>query len=183
MEHQLQVADLLSAIGALPWHWAALAAHVVLATLATVHAMLFKRDPRAAIGWVSACLFFPLAGPLAYYLFGINRIQTLARRLVTSKPRRWQIGYERGSPGDHPAEGPPDLDPPLERFFNVSNRVTPRSLTPANTVEMLENGEQAYPAMLDAINGSHQRVFLITYLFELDALGNAFVAALRAAVR
>ena len=37
-----------TSMGLLPWHWFALAAHVLLASLAVVHAMLFKRDPRAA---------------------------------------------------------------------------------------------------------------------------------------
>jgi cardiolipin synthase len=175
------IAQAWSAIVSLPWQWVAVAAHIVLATLATVHAMLFKRDPRAALGWVSVCLFFPLAGPLAYYLFGINRIQTLARRLVSPQPFRWRVGYERGTHDDRPAEELPDVGPPLNHFFNVSQRVTSRPLVPANTVDMLENGEQAYPAMLDAINGANRRVFLITYLFEFDTIGDAFVTALRSA--
>jgi cardiolipin synthase len=170
-------------IQSLPWQWLALIAHVVLATLATIHAMLFKRDPRAALGWVSACIFFPLAGPLAYYLFGINRIQTRARRLVESRPLRWRIGYERGIREGVSTRGGARVDPPLRRFFAVSDRVTSRPLMPNNTVDMLENGEEAYPAMLAAIDAAEHRVLLLTYLFELDAIGETFVTALRTAQR
>lgn len=165
----------------LPWHWLALFVHVVLATLATTHAMLFKRDPRAALGWVSVSLFFPLAGPAAYYLFGINRIQTLARRLVNPRPFRWRVGYERGTRGGGPTQASPGVGPPLQRFFDVSDRVMSRPLTADNTVDMLDNGEEAYPAMLAAIDAAEQRVFLVSYLFGSDAVGEAFVTALRGA--
>ena len=177
------IAEAWYGIQSLPWHWPALLAHVVLATLATIHAMLFKRDPRAALGWVSACLFFPLAGPLAYYLFGINRIQTLARRLAEPRPLRWRVGYERGTREGVSTQGAPRVDPPLRQFFDVSDRITSRPLMPDNTVDMLENGEEAYPAMLAAIDAAENRVLLVTYLFESDAVGKAYVTALRAARR
>lgn len=162
----------------LPWHWFALAAHVTLAALAVVHAMLYKRDPRAALGWVAVCLFFPLLGPLLYYVFGINRIQTQARKLARLPRFRLQIGYERGAQDTVPPFPSPPADEPLSRFAQVSGRVTARPLAAGNTVEMLQNGEEAYPAMLAAIHGAVQRVLLVSYLFEGDAVGKAFVAAL-----
>lgn len=74
-------------------------------------------------------------------------------------------------------------DQPFSRFVQVSDRVTARPLTAGNRVEMLENGEQAYPAMLAAINGAAHRVLLVTYLFEADTVGKAFAAALADAQR
>ena len=56
--------------------------HVVIAVAAAMHALLNKRDPRSAWGWIAVCWLFPFAGPLLYYLFGINRVETLARRLL-----------------------------------------------------------------------------------------------------
>ena len=153
----------------------------MLAPLAAAHAMVFKRDPRAALGWVFVCLFFPLAGPLLYYMFGINRIQTHARKLARLRSFRLQVGYERGSMGTEPATAMQELDPQLKSLLRVSDRVTSRPLTAGNTVEILQNGEQAYPAMLDAINGATKRVLLATYLFESDSIGEAFVAALASA--
>jgi len=173
--------EVWSSIRLLPWHWIVADAHIALATLAAVHAMLFKRDPRAALGWVSVCLFFPLAGPVLYYMFGINRIQTQARKLANRHSFQLQIGYERGSMGIRPAAAARDLELQLERFVRVSDRVTSRALTAGNTVEMLLNGEQAYPAMLAAINGATERVLLASYLFESDSIGEAFVAALASA--
>lgn len=165
----------------LPWHWVAVGAHLALSPVAALHAMLNKRDPRAALGWVSVCLFFPLAGPVAYYLFGINRIQTRARRLARrpspGKPAACEPDGKAGVSG----RAAPPADPTLAAFVSVSNRVVARPLTAGNQVAMLRNGEQAYPDMLDAIGRAADRVLLITYLFENDATGDAFVAALGAA--
>jgi len=165
------------------WNWFIVTAHLVLSLAAATHAMLYKRDPRAALGWVSVCLFFPFLGPLFYYMFGINRIRTHARKLAGASLFRLAVGHERGSiQRDSPAasEG---LDPHLRRFAHVSDRVTSHPLTAGNKIEILHNGEQAYPAMLAAINNAVDHVLLITYLFESDAIGDAFIAALTAAHR
>lgn len=166
-----------------PWRWILGGAHIALGTLAAVHAMLYKRDPRAALGWVSVCLFFPLVGPVLYYMFGINRIQTQARRLAKPRRFRLKVGYERGVTQATPANGAQEPGPPLDAFVHVTDRVTSWPLTAGNQIDILHNGEQAYPAMLAAINAAVERVFLVTYLFESDAVGEAFVAALAAAHR
>ena len=46
--------------------------------IASGHALLYKRDVRAAIGWVSIIWFVPVLGALFYVLLGINRIRRKA---------------------------------------------------------------------------------------------------------
>ena len=170
-----------SAISQLPWHWIAPITHVALALLAAMHAMLYKRDPRAALGWVSVCLFIPFAGPLLYYMFGINHIQTRAKKL--RHRFRLYVGYERGALSGHPSSTNVSLDNHQQTFVRVSDRVTSQPLTGGNNIEMLVNGEQAYGAMLAAIDSATDHVLLVTYLFEWDEIGKAFVSALAAARR
>ena len=175
--------SLWTAARALPWHWIAGGAHLALGTLGAAHAMLYKRDPRAALGWVSVCLFFPLAGALLYYMFGINRIQTQARRLSKLPLFRLKVGYEGGAAGIAPGLAAAHRDPRRAVFERVSDRVTSRPLTAGNSVEMLCNGAQAYPLMLDAIHSAGTHVLLVTYLFEADEVGEAFIEALAGAQR
>ena len=54
------------------------------ATTASLHALLHKRRPQSAFGWIALCFTLPLAGALLYYLFGINRVQARARKLLTA---------------------------------------------------------------------------------------------------
>ena len=58
----------------------------VAAAFASLHALLNKRRPQSAFGWIAICLTLPLLGALLYYLFGINRVQTRARKLLTRHP-------------------------------------------------------------------------------------------------
>jgi len=58
----------------------------VAAAFASLHALLNKRRPQSAFGWIAICLTLPLLGALLYYLFGINRVQTRARKLLTRLP-------------------------------------------------------------------------------------------------
>src|SRR3546814_1368028 len=46
------------------------------------------------------------------------------------------------------------------------------------TVTPLHNGEQAYPRMLAAIAAARETIWLGTYIFDNDAVGQQFVAAL-----
>jgi cardiolipin synthase len=47
---------------------------------------------------------------------------------------------------------------------------------------MLQNGEEAFPAMLKAIRNANRFVYLSTYIFETNRTGRAFIAALTEAV-
>ncbi|HLU64939.1 MAG TPA: phospholipase D-like domain-containing protein [Kofleriaceae bacterium] len=150
------------------------------------HALLNKRDPRSQLGWVVLCVMVPIVGALAYWLFGVNRIRTRARR--------WQ---ERGRFRDLSGDGVsderaiasladqhPEKAEELRQLLQIAERVTRRPLMGGNLVEPLYNGEQAYPAMLEAIEQARSYVYLSTYIFNVDSVGARFVEALgRAASR
>lgn len=142
------------------------------------HALLFKRDPRAAWGWISVCLIFPLVGPLLYLMFGINRVRTRAKSLT----RRLPFLYYFSAPeqAEVPVRVRPRLELPAEyrKFACISEAVTRRPLVTGNALEPLHNGEEAYPAMLEAVEEAEDRVYLSTYILEPNTTGRAFVDAL-----
>ena len=63
------------------WPWIAAVLHFGVALVASAHAILYKRDVRAAIGWTGLIWLAPIAGSLLYWLLGINRIRRRAVRL------------------------------------------------------------------------------------------------------
>ncbi|MDT8437638.1 MAG: phospholipase D-like domain-containing protein [Wenzhouxiangellaceae bacterium] len=152
----------------------------VISPLAAAHALLFKRDSRAAIGWVGLCLLLPIAGPVIYLLFGINRIQRRAQQL--DRPRL-AVEPERGRPRHAPQPIEAELDPAQLRLATIGAQLASHRLCSGNRVEPLENGNHAYPAMLDAIASAQHAVWLSTYIFDTDATGRAFVDALTGAER
>jgi len=152
----------------------------LFALLSAGHALINKRDPRSALGWILTCLAIPLLGPLFYWGLGVNRIY--------SRAKRWQ--QEAGPLPDIPA-GPASISAPLPEELSylgelrsLSDRVVSTRLLPGNRLLPLENGEEAYPAMLAAIEGAASSVHLCTYIFDGDDTGRRFVSALsRAAHR
>ena len=65
----------------------------------------------------------------------------------------------------------------------LSYAVRPTQLSPGNQITLLRGGEEAYPAMLDAISKAERTVFLETYILASDAIGQRFAEALRERAR
>jgi len=154
---------------------------ILIAMAAAGHALLYKRDPRAALGWIAVCLLYPLVGPILYFLFGINRVRTRAKKLH----HYWQfpiyIGYERAENEDAAAVSSLELPKEVKAIARISDAITRRPSVGGNTIEMLHNGEQVYPAMLNAIQDSKHSLFLSTYIFETNETGRQFIDALACA--
>ena len=164
-------------------HWMLIFLHFLVAFFAAGHALIFKSDPRAALGWIAVCLMFPFLGPLLYFLFGINRIHTRARKL--QHPSHFQLDGACELPNDPSGPQISDLavSPEFSEIMRISCAVTRRPLVGGNTIKLLQNGEQAYPAMVDAIERSQHSLFLSTYIFETNQTGRHFIDALARASR
>jgi cardiolipin synthase len=152
--------------------------HIVISPLAAMHALMFKRDSRAAFGWIALCLLLPVAGPILYTLLGINRIRRRARRLELPGLR---VGFERGrgrqrDDGEHPA-----LPETLRGIEHIGAQLSAHPVAPGNRIRALENGDEAYPAMIAAIDAAARSVFVSSYIFDSDATGSAFADALERA--
>ena len=148
------------------------------AFLSAGHALLHKRDPRAALGWIVTCLALPGAGAVLYWFFGVNRIRTRARD--------WRA-KGHGMPWGEPPLCPwsveesaslPFLQENYSSLLSLSDAVTRRNLLQGNCVLSLHNGEVAYPAMLEAIATARRSVHLSTYIFDTDHSGRQFIEAL-----
>lgn len=143
--------------------------YLVAAVVAGGHVLLYKRNSRAAFGWLALILVFPLAGALLYGLFGINRVRRKARRVSReadpglqepegSAPRA--RGAQLGHPGYHVTGSRPLKD---------------------NEVTTYYDGEQAFPAMRAAIEAARREVLVSSYIFDNDTTGRSFVERLAAA--
>jgi cardiolipin synthase A/B len=146
-----------------------LVVHVGCAAVASCHALLTKPNPHSAFSWIMVCWLFPLAGPLLYVVFGINRVRTRARQL------------RGGLPTIRDEYVPPASDGFAAQLTRIGDAVTQWSRIEGNAVEPLENGENAFPRMLSAIAAARESVWLTTYIFETDPVGQQFIDALAAA--
>jgi len=159
------------------------AAHVGAAAWVTVDAVLRKRQTASVIGWVGLAWLAPLMGSLAYLAFGINRIQ---RKAVALELRSaWEAG---GQPAAAPVVDIRETDLAARHvaavgLASLGHRLTGNQLRPGNRIELLENGDQAFPAMTAAIDAANCSLTLLTYIFDNDRAGHAFRDALLRAVQ
>lgn len=153
-----------------------LVAVLTISIAAVVHALLFKRDSRAAFGWIAVCILFPLAGPILYYVFGINRVRIRARRLEQSSI--FSLGQRGAGVDSNRADVLQVVPDELESLVTAADALAAVPLVAGNHVQMLHNGEQAYPQMLAAIDRAKRFVYLSTYIFDSDGTGRRFVDAL-----
>lgn len=160
-------------------YWTPIVITAITSPAAAFHALLHKRDPRGALGWISVAIVFPMVGPLLYYVFGINRVRIRAKKL----DRGAQHGLsarQRGVDSGHACHS--DTVPSnFAGLVAAADRLTGAPLVAGNHVRVLRNGEQAYPAMLAAIEGATRFVYLTTYIFETNKVGKRFIKALGAA--
>ena len=146
------------------------------ALLASAHALLHKRDSRAATLWIGFIWLLPVFGPILYLVLGVNRIRRRAVSLGVHKTFSRPIPRNLGEPQHEGAEH-------LKMLARVVSRVVKRPLTAGNQIQPLVNGDEAFPAMLAAIESAQKSVSLSTYIFDNDASGRQFVAALGRAVQ
>jgi cardiolipin synthase A/B len=145
------------------------------ALLASIHALLHKRDSRAATLWLGIIWFLPLLGPILYLVLGVNRIRRRALTLAVHKTFSRSVPEDLGEPEHEGAEH-------LKMLARTVGRVVAQPLTAGNSIEPLVNGDAAFPAMLAAIESAKKSVSLCSYIFDNDESGRKFVAALARAV-
>jgi cardiolipin synthase A/B len=155
---------------------------IALMVVASVHAVMTRREVGTAVAWVGVILLSPFLGAALYFLLGVNRIRRRAKEL--------RGGADPSYAALLPAPVPPSalrdrLGPAREHLTQLvylGDGVTQRPLLPGNTLTPLVEGDAAYPAMLAAIEGAERSVSLTSFIFDLDRAGRRFVEALAAAV-
>jgi len=152
---------------------------VLVALGASGHVVLNKRNVRAAVAWLGFVWMVPFVGAAIYLILGINRIHRRAR-LPPDK------ATAPASPAEHLCtDRERQLGPGAERLVEharVVDELTHHPLVVGNRIEPLFDGDEAYPAMLEAIAGATTSVSLVSYIFEARGIGARFVDALAEAV-
>ncbi|TVR95210.1 MAG: cardiolipin synthase [Rhodospirillales bacterium] len=156
---------------------------IISAAAVTAHAILRKRDVRAAIGWVGLAWLVPLIGPALYVLFGVNRIR---RRASELRPPHRRPAVPRGERNSNSTRL---LEPiaaaghrHLIALATLGDAINPFPLTGGNAIAPLEGGLAAYREMLAAIEGARHTLGMASYIFDDDESGRMFAEALAAAV-
>lgn len=160
------------------WPHAVGALTILVALLASGHAILYKRDTRSVVAWVGLIWLVPVLGAVLYLLLGINRIKRRAKAL---RAQQTPTAPSRETPAGAVADIASACPGHFVALSHLVDQIAEVPLLEGNTVAPLVNGDEAYDAMLDAIEGARSSVTLSTYIFDNDGAGRIFADALKRA--
>lgn len=155
---------------------------IVLGATAAIHATMTKDEVRTALGWVGVIVLSPIIGAVVYAVAGVNRIRR--NSLSLQRDRDAHIALYHLTHFDTTNERVSEkFGKPFAAMKILGDAVSKYDFTSSNEIHMLESGDAAYTAMLQAINQAKRSVLLETYIFDRDPIGIRFVEALAAAVK
>lgn len=160
------------------WNWLLIALDIVAVLLAFGHVIIKQKDSRAAAFWSVIIFFVPLAGACFYALFGINRLRRAGKQYLATATEN-KAAVVDAVPTD-PFAAMPELETLRSLATSLSN-LSRLEFTLGNQIEVLHSGDEAMPAMLEAIRAATKSVTLCSYIFEAKGIGAKFVEELVAA--
>lgn len=165
------------------WPHVAVVLTLFVSIVTSGYVILYKRDSRAAVIWVAFIWLAPLIGSIAYIAFGVNRVRVRARAL-TGRPAWYHPGPATSECNPaHSGDVLPEDLAKLRTLAGFIGKMVELPLACGNRIQVLVNGEQAYPEMLKAIENAQRSITLCTYIFDNDPVGCRFAEALGEAVK
>src|SRR5690606_9134022 len=149
---------------------------LVIGGSAAVHAAMNKQDVRAAIGWVGIIMMSPLVGPLVYLVAGVNRIRHDHISEQRDKSLHEYITDPRFNVADIACKQ-------FGSLKGLGHRISRFALGNGNNIRVLCGGDEAYLAMMEAIDQATRTIALETYIFDNDGVGKKITEALARAVK
>src|SRR5690606_6269503 len=119
----------------------------------------------------------PLLGALFYLFFGVNRLH---RKAVSLRHGPEALGNREHQVCATTVEDDPRVAH-LVDFVPIMDSLTSNPLLDGNAVRMLEGGDDAYLAMLKAIEEAEQSILMVSYVFDRGRVAEIFGEKLLAA--
>lgn len=149
-----------------------LTTYIILTLWSLLSIILHGTRPAKSMAWVFTVLVFPFAGPLIYYLFGLNRRKFKFYELKKSKERKLYDDTQLAKaerPDD--LEQSPELNQKLVRVIINSSSTLPKT---GNSVTVLHTGEATFESIFRAIQNASKFIHLQYYEFEEGTLYERF---------
>ncbi len=132
-----------------------------------------NRDPEITMAWVLVLILIPFFGLLLYLNFGRNfrKIKIFSRKGLTDLVRIEEISQNQiNDLSAITLSGSESLvkENIIKLLLNNSKAI----LTAKNEVNILQNGEATFAAILQELNNATHHIHLEYYIYEDDAIGN-----------
>ncbi|MBZ4188584.1 cardiolipin synthase [Niabella beijingensis] len=158
------------------WSWLLFAEvlYVILVVLVCMRVIYDTRSTTKTLAYLLLIIFLPVIGMFTYFSFGINyrRRKLYTKKLLMNEAMERSL-HERIQSGSMEAftRNSAVVDNNDRLFHYLLKEGSP--LTGHNNVELLINGEQKFPKVLELLRAATHHIHLEYYIYENDETGNA----------
>ncbi|MGX5820631.1 cardiolipin synthase [Chitinophaga lutea] len=156
-------------------HWQSIAIVILygLTALVAVKALMETRSTSKALAYLLLLFFIPGLGVLIYLLIGVNRRvnriysrKWLSNVRLNERLKEYLRRENRETLLEHS-----DLVRNKTGIARLLFRDTLAPITSDNEVKLLINGEEKFPALMEALRAAQHHIHLEYYIFEEDIIG------------
>ncbi len=135
-----------------------------------------NRNPVKTLSWLLVILFVPVVGVIIYFFFGRNyrKQRIYSRKSMADRARLADDADRQLTLLSDILSGESVAVRSKEHLIRLMLKNNRSILTLDNRIDLLVNGRQTFPAMLDAIASATRFIHLEFYRFEPDTLGMEF---------
>jgi cardiolipin synthase len=136
------------------------------------HLLLLKKRPSATLAWLWAILFIPLLGAAAYFAIGTHRLKRrrLKRRnLFSARTSRQSV--PAGTTDDASTVLLQELPRRDRQFLQLLSRINQLPVSSAETLRVLCDAQEFYPALEQRIREAVHHIHLEFYIWQGDETG------------
>jgi len=146
----------------------ALIAYYIFISFIIIIIILDNKKPEKAFAFIFLILLVPIAGVIIYLLFGA---QYQKKKMLTKKRYFDKVYLHQVSEATKltPITNPESSYSKLPTLFYNLEQV---NFTNNNNIEVLINGEEKFPRLLEEINKAKKSIHLDYYIIEDDTIGN-----------
>jgi len=144
-----------------------------------------NRNPLKTLSWMLVILFVPVVGIIVYFFFGRNyrKQKIYTRKSMADSARLADHADRQVSILSAVLARETNAIRSKEHLIHLMLRNNRSLLTLDNKLDLLVNGSQTFPAMLDAIASATSFIHLEFYRIEPDILGTEFSELMRRKAR
>lgn len=147
----------------------------LLGLLSAIHAVMHARTPQGSMGWAVALFAFPIISVPLYWLFGRTQFGEYVEAMREIDRRVEQVLEEER---DTVLAGHMVRDDDDRGELAAFRRLASFPFTTGNGARLLVDGEETFPAILEAIAKAERYILFQFYILRADALGQRFKEAL-----
>jgi cardiolipin synthase len=171
-----------------PWIVLITFVHIGGFMLVVFDCLRHRRQADSALLWIFISWSLTLVGSLLYLYFGIDRLPSQSHR-KNQKDREFEAQRESRANNELPlaywkhmhdaTAQEPDTEPDRSIHRSINNIAPQHPLLRGNRIEPLITGDEAYPAMLEAIKAAKHHIHLESFIIAADETGTQFLDLLK----